>query len=108
MVTFYAKGFLNIFDLNSIVFTKDDESAEYTLGDSITVPGKCTLVLTDDLSNKTEMSFEIVQPLVKKFTYNFDNTPGFEKAFALSIIFKGAIAHRLIQDNFDHRNQRNI
>ena len=64
----------------SIVFTKDGEAAEYTLGDAITVPGKYTLALTDKLGNKTEISFEIVQPLVKEFTYNFDNTPGFEKA----------------------------
>ncbi|MBQ8319729.1 MAG: hypothetical protein IJX81_02515 [Clostridia bacterium] len=64
----------------SIVFTKDGEAAEYTLGDAITVPGKYTLALTDKLGNKTEISFEIVQPLVKEFTCNFDNTPGFEKA----------------------------
>lgn len=64
----------------SIVFTKDGEAAEYTLGDAITVPGKYTLGLTDKLGNKTEISFEIVQPLVREFTYNFDNTPGFEKA----------------------------
>lgn len=64
----------------SIVFTKDGEAAEYTLGDAITVPGKYTLALTDKLGNKTEISFEIVQPLVKEFIYNFDNTPGFEKA----------------------------
>lgn len=64
----------------SIAFTKDGEAAEYTLGDAITVPGKYTLALTDKLGNKTEISFEIVQPLVKEFIYNFDNTPGFEKA----------------------------
>ena len=64
----------------SIVFTKDGEVAEYTLGDAITAPGKYTLALTDKLGNKSEISFEIVQPLVKEFTYNFDDTPGFEKA----------------------------
>lgn len=64
----------------SIVFTKDGETAKYTLGDAITVPGKYTLALTDKLGNKTEISFEIVQPLVKEFIYNFDNTPDFEKA----------------------------
>lgn len=63
-----------------VSLTKDGESAEYTLGDAITVPAKYTLVLTDKLGNVAEVSFEIVKPLVKSFSYNFDNTPGFEKA----------------------------
>ena len=64
----------------SVSLAKDGESAEYTLGDAITVPAKYTIVLTDKLGNVAEVSFEIVKPLVKSFSYNFDNTPGFEKA----------------------------
>ena len=64
----------------TVAFTKDGETAEYKLGEAITVPGNYTLTLTDTLGNKTEVAFTIVKPLVTKFEHNFDNTPDFVKA----------------------------
>lgn len=63
----------------TLVLTKGEEVVEYKLGDAITEVGDYTLTIKDALGNKAEMSFTIVQPLVKKFEHNFDETPGFEK-----------------------------
>lgn len=63
----------------TLVLTKGEEVVEYKLGDAITEVGDYTLTITDALGNKVEMSFTIVQLLVQKFEYNFDETPGFEK-----------------------------
>lgn len=64
----------------TIAFTKNGEAAEYVLGNAITEPGSYTISLTDELGNKSEVTFTVVEPLVKKFEFNFDETPGFEKA----------------------------
>ena len=63
----------------SVFLTRDGEEIEYILGETITVPAKYTLVLTDKLGNVEEIFFEIVKPLAKSFSHNFDDTPGFEK-----------------------------
>lgn len=65
----------------TLVITKDEEVVEYKLGDAITEAGDYTLMITDALGNKAEMSFTIVQSLVQKFEHNFDEMPGFEKVF---------------------------
>lgn len=63
----------------SVFLTRDGEEIEYILGEAITAPAKYTLVLTDKLGNVEEIFFEIVKPLAKSFSHNFDDTPGFEK-----------------------------
>lgn len=64
----------------TLVLTRNGEIVEYKPGDAITEPAAYTLSMTDALGNKAEMSFTIVEPLVQKFEYNFDDAPGFEKA----------------------------
>ncbi len=63
----------------TVVLAKGEETLEYKLGDAVTVPGTYTVTLTDKLNNSTTVEFTIVEPLVKSFEHNFDNTPGFEK-----------------------------
>lgn len=63
----------------SLVLMKNGEEVEYKLGDAITEPAAYVLTVTDAFGNKAEMSFTVVEPLVQKFEYNFDNMPGFEK-----------------------------
>ncbi len=63
-----------------IVFTKDGEAAEYALGSEITTPGFYEVKITDMLGNVKEIGFTIVESKVQEFTFNFDNTPNFEKA----------------------------
>lgn len=63
----------------TLALTKNGEVVEYKLGEALTEPAAYVLTVTDALGNKAEMSFTIVEPLVKKFEYNFDNMPGFEK-----------------------------
>ena len=64
----------------TLVLTKNGETVEYKLGDAITEPAAYTLSVTDGLGNKAEMSFTVVEPLVRKFEHNFDEVSGFEKA----------------------------
>ncbi len=63
-----------------VVFTKDGEKMEYELGTEITEPGFYEVKLSDSLGNVKEIGFTIIQPKVQAFTFNFDNTPNFEKA----------------------------
>lgn len=63
----------------NVVLTKGDETVEYELGEAITEPGHYTLQITDGVGNRKEMTFTVVEPLVQKFEYNFDDMPGFEK-----------------------------
>lgn len=63
----------------TLILTKGEEVVEYKLGDAITEVGDYTLTVTDALGNKAKLSFTIVESLVQKFEYNFDETPGFEK-----------------------------
>ena len=63
----------------TLILTKGEEVVEYKLGDAITEVGDYTLTVTDALGNKAKLSFTIVESLVQKFEYNFDEAPGFEK-----------------------------
>lgn len=63
----------------TLILTKGEEVVEYKLGDAVTNPGTYTATLTDKLGNSSTVQFTIVEPLVKSFEHNFDNTPGFEK-----------------------------
>ena len=63
------------------VVTKNGTPIEYKDGTAITEPAEYTVILTDDIGNKAEFSFTIVEPVVTKFTYNFDEYAGFEKVF---------------------------
>lgn len=63
----------------TVTLTKDGEQVVYSLGDEIAEAGTYTLVLTDKLGNQSAITFTVVNPLVQKFEYNFDETPGFEK-----------------------------
>ncbi len=59
--------------------TKDGEEISYIMSKEITEPGKYILTMTDALGNKKEITFTIVEPLVKDFEHNFDEVQGFEK-----------------------------
>lgn len=72
-VTIYEKENLEF------VVTKNGTPIEYKDGTAITEPAEYTVTLTDDIGNKAEFSFTIVEPVVTKFTYNFDELAGFEK-----------------------------
>ena len=61
----------------TVSLTKNGEAMEYTLGAAITEPAEYALVVTDALGNRSEISFKIVEPLVKEFTHNFDEIEGF-------------------------------
>ena len=72
-VTIYEKENLEF------VVTKNGTPIEYKDGTAITEPAEYTVTLTDDIGNKAEFSFTIVEPVVTKFTHNFDELAGFEK-----------------------------
>ena len=72
-VTIYEKENLEF------VVTKNGTPIEYKDGTAITEPAEYTVTLTDDIGNKAEFSFTIVEPIVTKFIYNFDELAGFEK-----------------------------
>ena len=72
-VTIYEKENLEF------VVTKNGTPIEYKDGTAITEPAEYTVTLTDDIGNKAEFSFTIVEPIVTKFTHNFDELAGFEK-----------------------------
>ena len=72
-VTIYEKENLEF------VVTKNGTPIEYKDGTAITEPAEYTATLTDDIGNKAEFSFTIVEPVVTKFTHNFDELAGFEK-----------------------------
>ena len=61
----------------TVSLTKNGEAVEYTLGAAITEPAEYTLAVTDALGNRSEISFKVVEPLVKEFTHNFDEVEGF-------------------------------
>lgn len=72
-VTIYEKENLEF------VVTKNGTPIEYKDGTAITEHGEYTVTLTDDIGNKAEFSFTIVEPVVTEFTHNFDELAGFEK-----------------------------
>ena len=59
--------------------TKDGETVEYTVGETITQAGEYVLTLTDDLDNSAQISFTVVEPFVTRFSHNFDDMPNFER-----------------------------
>ncbi len=61
----------------TVSLTKNGEAVEYTLGAAITEPAEYTLAVTDALGNRSEISFKVIEPLVKEFTHNFDEIEGF-------------------------------
>ena len=60
-VTIYEKENLEF------VVTKNGTPIEYKDGTAITEPAEYTVTLTDDIGNKAEFSFTIVEPVVTKF-----------------------------------------
>ena len=62
-----------------VLLTKDGEAVEYTLGNAITEIGEYSLIITDMLGNTESRNFAIVASIVREFTHNFDDVPGFEK-----------------------------
>ena len=60
----------------TVVLTKDGTAVDYSLGTAITEPADYVLVLTDALNNRAEISFTIVDPIVKAFSHNFDDIEG--------------------------------
>ncbi len=63
-----------------LTLTRKGTELEYELGETISTPGEYSLTATDEIGNKSEMTFTIVKPLVSKFEHNFDDMVGFEKA----------------------------
>lgn len=61
------------------VLTKDGNVCDYTIGQTVDIPGVYVLTLTDELGNTASVSFSILEPRVGSFEYNFDDMPGFEK-----------------------------
>ena len=61
------------------VLTMEGATLDYQMGSEITIPGKYSLVITDMIGNKSEMSFTVVKSLVSKFEHNFDDMQGFER-----------------------------
>ena len=62
-----------------VLLTKNGEAVEYTLGNAVTEIGEYSLIITDMLGNTESRNFAIVAPIVREFTHNFDDVPGFEK-----------------------------
>lgn len=64
-----------------VLLMKNGIVVDYTLGDAITEIGDYSLEITDSLGNTESRNFTIVAPIVREFTHNFDDVPGFEKVF---------------------------
>ena len=62
-----------------VILTKDGAVVEYTLGEAITEIGDYSLEIIDSLGNTESRNFTIVATIVREFTHNFDDVPGFEK-----------------------------
>ena len=61
----------------TVTLLKNGEKVDYTLGAAISEPAEYTLAVTDALGNHSEISFKVVEALVKEFTHNFDEVEGF-------------------------------
>ena len=61
----------------TVTLLKNGEKIDYVLGSAISEPAEYTLAVTDALGNHSEISFNVVEPLVKEFTHNFDEVEGF-------------------------------
>ena len=61
----------------TVTLLKNGEKIDYVLGSAISVPAEYTLAITDALGNHEEISFKVVESLVKEFTHNFDDVEGF-------------------------------
>ena len=62
-----------------VILTKNGSVVEYTIGDAIAKIGDYSLEIIDSLGNTESRNFSIVAPIVREFTHNFDDVPGFEK-----------------------------
>ncbi len=79
------KGIANSVNLTAneeltVTLLKNAERVEYVIGDSISEVGKYSMYIEDKLGNHRTIEFDILESLVRKFEYNFDDVPGFEKA----------------------------
>ena len=61
----------------TVTLLKNGEKIDYVLGSAISVPAEYTMAITDALGNHEEISFKVVESLVKEFTHNFDDVEGF-------------------------------
>ena len=59
--------------------TSDGVAVDYEIGNILNAAGKYNLVITDNIGNTSEMSFEVVKSLLPKFEHNFDDMEGFEE-----------------------------
>ena len=64
-------------EMVTVTLLKNGEKIDYILSSAISEPAEYTLALTDALGNHSEISFKVVEPLVKEFTHNFDEVEGF-------------------------------
>ena len=70
---------VNVGEALDIVVTKDGTPIEYEAGEAITEPAAYTVTLTDEIGNKAEFGFTIVEPIVGKYEKEIDLIPDFEK-----------------------------
>ena len=80
-INVYDKGLSNSVVVTAneqvtVALTKNGNKVDYTLGSAITEPADYVLVITDALNNRAEISFKIVEPVVKAFSHNFDEIEG--------------------------------
>ncbi len=61
----------------TVTLLKNGEKIDYVLGSAISVPAEYTMAITDALGNHEEISFKVVESLVKEFNHNFDDVEGF-------------------------------
>jgi len=61
----------------TVTLLKNGEKVDYVLGSAISEPAEYTLAITDGLGNHEEISFKVVESLVKSFSHNFDEVEGF-------------------------------
>lgn len=61
----------------TVALTRNGEAIEYALGSAVTEPGEYVMALTDSVGNTAQVSFTVIEPLTKAFSYCFDDVPGF-------------------------------
>jgi len=82
----HNKGFANSVKISAnenltVSVTKNGEAYAYELGAEINTPATYVVKLTDALGNTEEITFEIVEALVKNFEREIDVIEGYEKVF---------------------------
>lgn len=61
----------------TVTLIRNGETMEYALGSAVTEPGEYVMALTDSVGNTAQVSFTVIEPLVKAFSHCFDDVPGF-------------------------------